>query len=79
MTTTKSSLKVVAFAGSVRRESLNRLLLRSAIYLAPDGMVIEELDISDQMDEPGASDYIGLLMESDTTSILVFGLRIKYS
>ena len=46
MTTTKSSLKVVAFAGSLRRESLNRLLLRSAIYLAPNGMVIEELDIS---------------------------------
>jgi hypothetical protein len=40
---------------------------------------IEELDISAQMDEPGASDYIGLLMESDTTNIMVFGLRIKYS
>ena len=41
------SLKVVAFAGSLRRESLNRLLLKSAISLAPEGMVIEELDISD--------------------------------
>jgi len=47
MTTTTNSLKVVAFAGSLRRESLNRLLLRSAISLAPEGMVIEELDISD--------------------------------
>ena len=47
MTTTTSPLKVVAFAGSLRRESLNRLLLRSAISLAPEGMVIEELDIYD--------------------------------
>jgi len=45
--TITSPLKVVAFAGSLRRESLNRLLLRSAISLAPEGMVIEELDISD--------------------------------
>ena len=36
---------VVAFAGSLRKESLNRLLLQSAISLAPEGMVIEELDI----------------------------------
>jgi len=42
-----SSLKVVAVAGSLRRASFNRLLLRSAIFLAPQGMVIEELDIHD--------------------------------
>ena len=42
-----NNLQVVAFAGSLRRESLNRLLLRSAISLTPEGMVIEELDISD--------------------------------
>ena len=40
-------VKVVAFAGSLRRESLNRLLLQAAISLAPEGMVIEELDIHD--------------------------------
>ncbi|MDA0988670.1 MAG: NAD(P)H-dependent oxidoreductase [Chloroflexi bacterium] len=40
-------LKVVAFAGSLRKQSLNRMLLQSAISLAPDGMVIEELDIHD--------------------------------
>ena len=37
--------KVVAFAGSLREGSINRLLLQSAISLAPEGMVIEELDI----------------------------------
>ena len=40
------SLRVVGFAGSLRKDSLNRLLLRSAISLAPQGMVVEELDIS---------------------------------
>jgi len=44
MTITRT-LHIVAFAGSLRKESLNRLLLRSAISMAPDGMVIEELDI----------------------------------
>ena len=43
----EKSLKIVAFAGSLRMESINRLLLRSAISLAPDGMAIEELDIRD--------------------------------
>ena len=40
-----SPLKVVGFAGSLRRASLNRLLLGAAIRLAPEGMSIEELDI----------------------------------
>ena len=43
----EKSLKIAGFAGSLRRESINRLLLRSAISLAPDGMAIEELDIRD--------------------------------
>ena len=42
-----SDLKVAGFAGSLRKNSLNRLLLRSAIDLAPPGMTIEELDIQD--------------------------------
>ena len=41
------SYKVVAFAGSLRKGSINRLLLRSAISLAPPEMAIHELDIHD--------------------------------
>ena len=42
-----NSLKVVAFAGSLQKQSLNRLLLRPAISLAPKGMATEELDMYD--------------------------------
>ena len=42
-----NSLKLVGFAGSLRRGSLNRLLLRAAIPLAPEGMTIEEVDKHD--------------------------------
>ncbi len=42
-----SPLKVVGFAGSLRRASLNRMLLGAAIGVAPEGMSIEELDIRD--------------------------------
>ena len=38
-------IKIVGFAGSLRGSSVNRLLLRSAIQLAPPNMVIEELNI----------------------------------
>ena len=40
-------LKVVGFAGSLRRASLNKMLLGEAIRVAPEGMSIEELDIRD--------------------------------
>ena len=44
---TDNPLKVAAYAGSLRKASLNKLLLAAAARLAPGGMVIEELDISD--------------------------------
>jgi chromate reductase len=37
--------RVVAFAGSLRRGSFNRALIRAARELAPDGMSIELIDI----------------------------------
>ena len=38
-------LRIVAFAGSLRKESINRLLLRSVISIAAEELVIRELDI----------------------------------
>lgn len=40
-----SGLRVVAFAGSLRRRSFNRALLSAAQELAPGGMMIEPIEI----------------------------------
>lgn len=40
-------LHVVGFAGSLRRRSFNRALLRAAVEEAPEGLVIEMLDVSE--------------------------------
>jgi chromate reductase len=40
-------LRIVAFAGSLRRQSFNRALLRAAQQLAPEGMTTELIDIGD--------------------------------
>jgi hypothetical protein len=37
--------RIVAFAGSLRRGSLNRALIHAAQELAPDGMTIEPIEI----------------------------------
>jgi chromate reductase, NAD(P)H dehydrogenase (quinone) len=37
--------RIVAFAGSLRRGSYNRALIRAAMELAPDGMEIESIEI----------------------------------
>lgn len=37
--------RVLAFAGSLRKESYNRALLRAAQELAPDGMMIDVFDL----------------------------------
>ncbi|MFU8813615.1 MAG: NADPH-dependent FMN reductase [Balneolaceae bacterium] len=39
-------MKIVAFAGSLRKESLNKALLRAAKELAPDGLEIELFDLA---------------------------------
>ena len=38
-------LKVLAFAGSLRRGSYNKALIRAAVELAPEGMKIEVFDL----------------------------------
>jgi chromate reductase len=40
-------IRVLGFAGSLRKGSLNRALLRAAIKLAPDGMAITPYDLDD--------------------------------
>lgn len=40
-------LTVLAFAGSLRRASYNRALLRAALEVAPEGMAISVFDIAD--------------------------------
>jgi chromate reductase, NAD(P)H dehydrogenase (quinone) len=39
--------RIVAFAGSLRRGSFNRALIRAAQELAPEGMTIEAIDIGE--------------------------------
>ena len=41
------SIRVAGIAGSLRKNSLNRSLLRAAKMLAPDGMEIEIFDLAD--------------------------------
>jgi len=45
MSSTDSSLRVLGIAGSLRRGSFNRALIRAALDLAPDGMMIETFDL----------------------------------
>jgi chromate reductase len=40
-------LRVLGFAGSLRAASYNRMLLRAAVELAPEGMTIEIFDIAE--------------------------------
>jgi len=39
--------RIVAFAGSLRRDSYNRALIRAAQELAPEGITIEPIEIGD--------------------------------
>jgi chromate reductase len=42
-----AGLRILAFAGSLRRESYNRALLRAAVGLAPEGLEIEIFDLAE--------------------------------
>jgi chromate reductase len=46
MSSTNANLHVLGIAGSLRRGSFNRALIRAALDLAPDGMTIETFDLS---------------------------------
>ncbi|HZJ03341.1 MAG TPA: NADPH-dependent FMN reductase [Thermoleophilia bacterium] len=58
------TFEIVGFAGSLRRGSYNRALLRAATREAPSGMRIEEFDISDiplynaDVEEEGAPEAV---------------------
>jgi chromate reductase len=67
--------RVVAFSGSLRRGSFNRALLRAAQELAPEGMVIEPIeigampfynaDVEAEGDPPSVATFKTLLREAD--------------
>jgi chromate reductase, NAD(P)H dehydrogenase (quinone) len=67
--------RIVAFAGSLRRGSFNRALLRAAQELAPDGMEIElveigglpfyNADVEAQGDPPSVAAYKAALGDAD--------------
>lgn len=42
-----SKIKIIAFAGSLRKDSLNKKLLNAVVELKPDNLEIEIIDISD--------------------------------
>ena len=42
-----ADVRIVAFAGSLRRRSYNRALIRAAQELAPQGMTIEPIEIGE--------------------------------
>jgi chromate reductase, NAD(P)H dehydrogenase (quinone) len=45
-------VRILGFAGSLRRASYNRGLVRAAIALAPSGIVGEVFDLSDRHTMP---------------------------
>jgi chromate reductase len=73
------SVKVLGFAGSLRKGSLNRMLLRAAAELAPPGMAIETFDLSEvplyngdveaQGDPPPVADFKSAIRAADALLI----------
>ena len=53
MTTTP--VKTLAFCGSLRKASYNRMLLKTAIGLAPEGMVVELAEIDGRRRSSGSA------------------------
>jgi len=66
---------IVAFAGSLRRGSYNRALVRAAVELAPAGMTIEPIeigglpfydaDVESQADPPAVAAFKAALLRAD--------------
>jgi len=67
--------QVVAFAGSLRRNSFNRALIRAAQELAPEGLSIESIEIGDlpfynadveqEGDPPAVASFKSVLQSAD--------------
>lgn len=79
MRSASDSLHVVGFAGSLRRASFNRALLRAAAEEVPEGMVLEILDVSKvpvfnadlEADLPGpVADFQGAISGADGVLIV---------
>ena len=82
-----ANLRVVSFAGSLRKGSLNRMLQLSAAALAPAGMIVEELDIFDvplfnaDVEDNGPPDSVIKFKESIAGSdgLLIISPEYNYS
>lgn len=75
VTPAESKTRVVAFAGSLRRNSFNRALVRAAQELVPAGMVIELIEIGElpfynadveaERDPPSVLEFHSALRDAD--------------
>lgn len=80
-------MKILAFAGSLRKESLNKKLLENAIKVAPSDMEIETFDLKDiplynkEIEEKGFPEAVASLREKikESDGVLIVTPEYNYS
>ncbi|MBK8551455.1 MAG: NAD(P)H-dependent oxidoreductase [Ignavibacteria bacterium] len=80
-------IKVLGFAGSLRKHSLNRALLRTAVESKPDQMDIEIFELNDiplyngDVEKEGIPDSVKIFREkiSESDSLLIASPEYNYS